>query len=57
MVAIRKTIAHEGNKGFLKGMVAPLVGSAPYNSGTFIITEKIKREINNANLSGWFGTE
>ena len=57
MVAIRKTIAHEGNKGFLKGMVAPLVGSAPYNSGTFIITEKIKREMNRANLSGWFSTE
>jgi hypothetical protein len=42
---IRRTIVKEGSKGFMKGLVAPLIGRLPYNSSALIIKEALKRNL------------
>ena len=40
---IRSTIQHEGMRGFFKGLIAPVIGTTPYNTLIFTTTELVKR--------------
>merc|ERR1711957_86331 len=39
----RTTFQHEGMRGFFKGLIAPVIGTTPYNTMIFTTTELIKR--------------
>ena len=45
MAAFSSTFQHEGIKGFFKGLVAPVIGTTPYNTMIFTTTEMFKRMI------------
>jgi solute carrier family 25 carnitine/acylcarnitine transporter 20/29 len=40
---IKTTFQGEGMKGFFKGLIAPVVGTTPYNTMIFTTTELVKR--------------
>ena len=42
-----KTYRGEGILGFYKGIASPLIGSLPYNTSVFTISELVKQKLGN----------